>query len=240
MPMHIKADANDIAKNVLTVGNPERAKLLSILLENPRLVNTNREFYVYTGLYKGVPVSIVAHGIGAASATLVFDELSQVGVKKIVRLGTSGALKDEINVGDFVVSTGASYLPGGTIGEYVTEGFFVLAAVPDLILTKKVLDSLRRAGLRVHYGPTFSNDLFYSKYYSDELGILTKHGFLCAEMECASLMALSQIKGMRSACALLIVDNIVRGRDRTWTDEEELEKLIMKAGSAVLDALVED
>ncbi|MFP3225287.1 MAG: nucleoside phosphorylase [Nitrososphaeria archaeon] len=238
MPMQIKAEKGEVADRVVAVEDRETAEALSFFLENSKLVNRNRDLYVYTGMYKGSGVSIATHGIGAPSATLVFDELSQLGVKLIIRLGTAKSLSKRITKGDVVVSSGASYIPGGTIGEYVTESFFVLSAVPDLLVSKKLLEKLTSSKLRAFVGPTFSNDLYYSKYYENNAGVLADKNFLCADMECASLFVLSYIRGFRSACALIVTEDMEEKRGEGMSDED-LKKLITRVAPAVLDALVE-
>ncbi len=238
MPMHIKAEKGEVADRVIAVEDRETAEALSGFLENAKLVNRNRELYVYTGMYRGSGVSIATHGIGAPSATLVFDELSQLGVKIIVRLGTAKSLNKRITKGDVVVSSGASYIPGGTIGEYVTESFFVLSAVPDLLISQKLLEKLTGSGLRAFAGPTFSNDSYYSKFYDRDSGVLADKNFLCADMECASLLALSSIRGFRSGCALMVTEGMEEKRGEGMS-EEDLKKLIARVTPAVLDALVE-
>ncbi len=238
MPMHIKAEKRDIGEKVLAVEDKETALVLSGLLENPKLVNQNRELYVYTGNFKDHKVSVATHGIGAPSSSLVFEELSQLGVKLIVRLGTARSLIDKVKAGDIVISTGASYVPGGTVGEYITESFFVLAAVPDLLLSEKLVEKLSNSGISVKTGPTFSNDNYYSKYYDNKAENLSAKNFLCADMECASLLALSSLRGFRAACALIITEEL-SANNKKGISEEDLKKLITKAGSAVFDALIE-
>mgnify|MGYP001772893018 CR=1 FL=1 len=238
MPMHIKAEKGDIAEKVVAVEDKETAFVLSGLLKNPKLVNKNRELYVYTGNFKGHKVSIATHGIGAPSSSLVFEELSQLGVKLIIRLGTARSLNAGVKNGDVVVSRGASYVPGGTVGEYVTESFFVLAAVPDLLVSEKLVEKLSKSGVPVKTGPTFSNDNYYSKYYDNRAKNLNAKNFLCADMECASLLVLSSLRSFRAACVLMITEELPVNSGKAIS-EEDLKKLITKVGPAVFDALIE-
>ncbi|MEM4732552.1 MAG: nucleoside phosphorylase, partial [Desulfurococcaceae archaeon] len=95
MPVHIKASKEDIAGNVIAGGDPYRVELLKQLLEDARVVNTHRGLLVTTGYYKGTKVTIATHGIGAPSAAIVFEELAQLGAKRIVRLGTAGGIRKD-------------------------------------------------------------------------------------------------------------------------------------------------
>ena len=111
-PIHIKAKKGDIAERVIIAGDPARVEQLAKMLENPRLVNTNRGFLVYTGTYKGVPVSVAVHGVGHPSSMLVVEELIMLGAKVIVRFGTCGAMVKGLKIGDLIIPTAAAYYPG--------------------------------------------------------------------------------------------------------------------------------
>ena len=101
-PVHILAKKGEVAERVLIAGDPGRVKLLSTLLEEPKLVNENRGFLVYTGKYKDVKVSIATHGIGGPSIAIVLEELAMLGGKVFIRYGTAGALVPELDKGDYV------------------------------------------------------------------------------------------------------------------------------------------
>ncbi|MFP3160986.1 MAG: nucleoside phosphorylase, partial [Vulcanisaeta sp.] len=113
MPIHIRAGEGDVAERVVIVGDPARARQLSGLLTDVKVVNENRGFITYTGMYEGVRVSVAVHGVGAPSAAIVIEELIKLGAKLIIRLGTTGALRSEIGIGDVIVPTGSAYNPGG-------------------------------------------------------------------------------------------------------------------------------
>ncbi|MEM4005372.1 MAG: nucleoside phosphorylase, partial [Desulfurococcaceae archaeon] len=85
MPIHIKASSEDIARNVITSGDPGRVDLLSTLLTDAKIVNTHRGLKTITGYYKNSRVTIATHGIGAPSAAIVFEELHQLGARRIIR-----------------------------------------------------------------------------------------------------------------------------------------------------------
>ncbi len=236
MPMHIKAQKEDVSEKIVAVEDKETAYILSKMLENSKLINQNRDLYIYTGKYKTTKISVATTGIGAPSATLVFEELSQLGVKTIVYLGSAKSLKNDIKEGSIIISTGASYFPGGTIGEYVTENFFVLSAIPDLLLNKKLVDAFKKSGINIKIGPTFSSDNYYSNYFDKNVQQFYEKNFLCADMECASLLILSSLRRFKAACTLIINEEPFNGKK---ISEEDLKKLITKAGSAVFDALIE-
>ena len=92
-PQHIRIEPSQLAEKVVVVGDPARAKYLAEhFLEDAELVNTERCFNIYTGYYRGERISVAVHGIGAASAAIVFEELRMLGAKVMIRLGIRGVI----------------------------------------------------------------------------------------------------------------------------------------------------
>ena len=108
MPIHIRAEPGDYAEAVLLPGDPLRAKYIAeTFLEGARQVNEERGMLGYTGTYKGRSVSIQASGMGCPSAAIVVEELAMLGVNRIVRIGTCGALQAGLKLGDLIVAISA-------------------------------------------------------------------------------------------------------------------------------------
>ena len=133
---HINAPKDGFAKTVLMPGDPIRAKhIAETYLKNAVLVNDIRGIQGYTGEYKGKKVSVMASGMGIPSMGIYSYELfNAYDVDNIIRLGTCGALKKEINLRDMIVATGActnsNY--GASFG---LKG--VISAIPSFNLLKK-------------------------------------------------------------------------------------------------------
>ena len=106
MTPHIEAKKEDIAKTVIMPGDPLRAKFIAEnFLENYKLVNTVRNMYAYTGLYKGEKVTIMASGMGMASIGIYSYELYKYyDVKNIIRIGTAGSYTPDLNIYDVVLT----------------------------------------------------------------------------------------------------------------------------------------
>ena len=106
---HINATPEDFAKTVLMPGDPLRAKYMAeTFLENPRLVNNVRGVQGYTGTYKGVPVSVMASGMGMPSIGIYSFELYNFfGVENIIRIGSAGGLADDVQLRDVIIGMGA-------------------------------------------------------------------------------------------------------------------------------------
>ena len=106
---HIKATSADFAKTVLMPGDPLRSKFVAeTFLENARLVNNVRGIQGYTGTYKGVPVSVMASGMGMPSIGIYSYELFNFfGVDNIIRIGSAGGLADDVQLRDIIIGMGA-------------------------------------------------------------------------------------------------------------------------------------
>lgn len=231
MPYHIKAEK--VPEGVLITGDPLRADRFALLLERPQLINDNRGLRTYVGLYRGREVAIAAHGMGGPSAAIVVEELISIGAKKIIRVGTAGAISSELRPGDIVVVDAASSTYGGAgLGLYF--GPICPPSSPDPELTYRLLQELSKLKLdvKVVRGPVFSSDSFYAE--SSVLSLLKSLGFKAVEMECATVTALSRIRGVSSACALVISNSA----GSLQSDQALTDRSLMSAATASLEALV--
>ncbi len=220
-------------RRVLLTGDPGRAEeLANSLLRDVSVLNRNRGLLVISGTYRGEELAIVSHGMGGPSMAIVAEELALLGLKVAVRLGTAASLREDTGVGDVIVAAGASSLKGGAgLGLYF--GDVTPPSFPSPALTLRLLEELRGLGLRVRLGPVFSSDSFYAE--TPELGRqLNQKGFVGIEMECATLTALSWMRGFESACAL-VVSNIVGSHKAS--DEERVNRSIALAAKGVLEVL---
>lgn len=237
-PLHILASKEDISPRVIAVGDPNRARVLSsTILEKPRLVNEYRGFLIYTGLYKGEHLTIATHGVGGPSAAIVFEELHMLGARYIVRLGSTGALVAHIDIGDVIVADGAAYPVGGTMGMYMGNDSFYPAS-PDVELTYLIYKRLSNSkGYRVYIGAVYSSDAFYAEN-PEFVSKWASRNVLSVEMECATLLAISRLRGMRAACVLVVSDNLVKGVS-VLSSLDVLRERFIEVGRVIADVLVE-
>ncbi|RLF16490.1 MAG: nucleoside phosphorylase [Thermoprotei archaeon] len=235
-PLHIRARPEDIAPRIIIAGDPARVRQVADILENAKLVNRNRDLLVYTGEYKGIPISVAVHGIGAPSLAIVLEELIMLGAKAIVRLGTAGALVEDLHIGDVVIPTGASYTVGGTLGMYVPEPI-ALACVPDFNLLCKLVDEMDKHEMRYKVGPVFSSDAFYAEdpKFAKKWA---ERGYLAVEMECATLFALGLMRKVHCAATLIISDSLVLKEEKELKTAEELREYVDKVARVILNALI--
>jgi len=220
-----------VAERAIISGDPARVEQLAGILNEAEPIHDFESLVAYTGMYRGKPLTVAAHGIGGTSASMVINWLIKHGVKSIVRLGTTGALKEDIEVGDVIIATGAHYSIGG---ELLNSNHLILSAAPDFALTRKLYDNLKKSNIRVHLGTVFSKNAFYT--LEDLNPWLISIGTLSLEMECATLMAISNAHNVSSACALIVSDNVVK-KTKMYT-ASELKNFVDAAARAVMDAFI--
>lgn len=228
-----EGDVNDIA---LIPGDPGRVDRIAKQCENVEEVSYNREYKVVNAEYEGTPLTICSTGIGCPSAAIAVEELNNVGVDTVIRVGTTGALQKGIEIGDMVVATGAAK-EEGTSKRYESA---VYPAVPDYDVLTNLVDAAEANDEDVHVGPIVSDDAFYNEseeYVKD----WEAANLLCIEMEAAAVFSLARRKGMRAGAICTVDGNLVEGTQKGATDDEELpEKArnnVERAISISLDAV---
>lgn len=229
-PQHLKT--RDVAKRVVSAGDPARVVQLSKMLDNARLVNENRGFIAYTGSFRGEPVTVVCHGVGGPSSAIVFEEVAMLGAKLIIRLGSCGAFIKGMKNGEIVIPTGAAYI-GGALQQYVPDTH--LTPVPTYEVLTALVEEFKNAGLKTYIGPVFSSDAFYAED-PEFTAKWSKRGYIAVEMECATLFGLGMLRNLKTGSALLISDNLAEMTP--MVDAEYLKPFVEKAGRAVLSAAV--
>ncbi len=158
---HIKANIGDFAKTVLMPGDPNRARfIVETFLENAKLVNNVRGVQGYTGTYKGKEVSVMASGMGMPSMAIYSYELFNFfGVENIIRIGSAGSYKKEVNVRDLVIASGAC-TNSNYASNYGLNGTF--APIASYSLLEKSVNIARSMNIDFHIGNILSSDTFYS------------------------------------------------------------------------------
>ncbi|GAA0645723.1 nucleoside phosphorylase [Salarchaeum japonicum] len=207
-------DVNDIA---LIPGDPGRVDRIAKQCEDVEVVSENREYKVVNATYEGTPLTICSTGIGCPSAAIAVEELHAVGVDTVIRVGTTGALQEGIEIGDMIVATGAAK-DEGTSKRYESE---TLPAVPDYTVLSALVDSAEANDEDVHVGPIASDDAFYAE--TDEyVSAWEDANILSVEMEAAAVFSLARRKGMRAGAICTVDGNLVEGTQKGATEDEEL------------------
>ena len=206
---HIKAAPEDFAKTVLMPGDPLRSKFVAeTFLENARLVNNVRGIQGYTGTYRGVPVSVMASGMGMPSIGIYSYELFNFfGVENIIRIGSAGGLSDDIQLRDIIIGMGAC-TNSCYQGQYGLGGNF--APIADYTLLRRAVEEAETLGVRYRVGNLLSSDIFYHADPSFNDG-WRRMGVLGVEMEAAALYMNAAAAGKRALAVCTVSDHIIRG-----------------------------
>lgn len=230
---HIEARPGDFAKTVLMPGDPLRSKFIAeTYLHDPVLVNNVRGVQGYTGTYRGVPVSVMASGMGMPAIGIYSHELfNGYGVENIIRVGSAGAIQEHIAQFDLVLAQGAC-TDSNFAAQFHLPGTF--APIASFELLSKAAEICREKGLRFHVGNVNSSDVFYGDHENVPEGLdsvygLKKMGVLAVEMEAAALYMNAARYGKRALCICTVSDHILRGtattsaqRERSLTDMMEV------------------
>lgn len=223
---HNSANIDDFAKTVLMPGDPLRAKFIAEnFLEDPVLVNGVRGINGYTGMYNGKIVSVMASGMGMPSIGIYSYELFNFyNVENIIRIGSAGAISDEVNLRDIVIGQGAC-TNSNYASQFNLPGTY--APIASYKLLKQAVDFAQDAGVNYKVGNLFSSDTFYDDAAS--LSDWRKIGVLAVEMESAALYMNAARAGKNALCICTISDCPFTGesctaeeRQNTFTDMMEI------------------
>ena len=230
---HINAKPGDFGKTVLMPGDPLRSKFIAEnFLENAVLVNNVRGIHGYTGTYRGVKVSVMASGMGMPSIGIYSWELFTIfGVENIMRIGSTGAMQENINLRDIVIGQGAC-TDSSWAGQYHLPGTF--APIADYTLLSQAVAAAAANGVTLHVGNVLSADNFYDDG-SDGPDQWKKMGVLAVEMEAAGLYMNAARAGKRALGLFTISDHIYRAEELT---SEQRQNSFVQMITIALDTAV--
>ena len=215
---HINAEKGDFADTVLMPGDPLRAKYIAdTYLENVRQVNDVRSMFGYTGTYKGREISVMGHGMGIPSVSIYAKELiTDYGVKSIIRVGSCGAVRDDVNVRDVVIGMGACTDSKVNRMRFNDHDF---AAIADFELTSHAVAAAKAQNVPVKVGNIFSADLFYNPQ-TDMAELMKRYGIVGVEMEAAGLYGVAAEFGARALTICTVSDHILKGDSLSSADRQ--------------------
>ena len=222
---HNNAQNGDFAKTVLMPGDPLRAQFIAeTFLENPRLVNNVRGVQGYTGTYKGVRVSVMASGMGIPSIAIYSNELyTHYGVENIIRIGTAGALRADMELGSVCAAMG-SCTDSNFAQQYELGATF--APICSYELLSAAVDSAKELGVKMPVGNLYSSDTFYDAAGRNMR--FQKMGVMAVEMEAAALYCNAAYTGKRALAICSISDNLVTGEELSPADRQNTFTNMMK------------
>lgn len=238
---HIGLTKNDIeyAKYAILPGDPGRVSKIARMLDNYKPIAVNREFTSYLGTIDNEKVLVISTGIGGPSTAICVEELALLGIKTIIRVGTSGGMQPDVNSGDLVIASSA-IRQEGTTKEYVPVEF---PAVANLDVLNALIKSANSLGYTYHTGVIQSKDSFYGQHSPEKMPIgyelknkwdaWIKSGCLASDMETAALYIVSQIRGIKAGSVLSVIWN--QEQEKTGNDSSDFstEKSIKTAVEAL-------
>ncbi len=218
MSLHIEAKKGEIAETILLPGDPLRAKFVADnFLEDAVCYNKVRNIFGYTGTYKGKRISVQGTGMGIPSMSIYVTELIRdYGVKNLIRIGSCGAIKPEINLRDVILAEGAST---DSQTNKLVFGGADFAAIANFELLLKAYNVVKEKKMNVHVGNVLSSDIFYSDD-PDFWKIWAKYGILGIDMEATALYSIAAKYGVNALTILTVSDQIVRG-EATTSEERQ-------------------
>src|SRR5689334_23729377 len=217
MPIHLRAEQGDYADAVLLPGDPLRAKYIAdTYLDDAKQVNSERGLLGFTGTWEGKPVSVQGTGMGCPGATIVFEELIQLGVKKLLRVGTCGGLQSHHALGDLIVALTA--VPADQTAMHLVGGE-PHCPTASWELIHGAVHAAKEIGQEMHVGPIVSSDLFYNPD-EGQYERWSKRGVLAVEMEAAALFTVGALRGVQAGCLLIVSDIVVEGEFTRISDDD--------------------
>ena len=225
--LHLRPHAA-VAERVLLPGDPGRAmRIAQLLLDGPRMLNHNRGLWGYTGVAAdGELLTVQSTGMGGPSAAIVCEELLRLGARRLVRVGTCGALADGLRLGELVLARAAMARDGASRALGAGE-----TVAPDPALHA----ALRAGAPEAGEGRVVSSDLFYDPD-EDRAARWAAAGALAVEMEAATVFQVAARAGAAAACVLAVTD-VVATRERIDGDGlEAAEAALARAGAAAVGA----
>lgn len=233
---HINMKKGDVGRYVLLPGDPGRCEMIAQAFDTCEFVTSNREYTTYTGTLLGEKVSVTSTGIGCPSTAIAVEELRLLGADTMIRVGTSGAMHPDTEVGSLAIIT-AAIRDEGTSLHYMPVEF---PAVANLEVIQALVEGAKKNNQVYLTGITQSKDSFYGQHQPERMPVSERlverwnawkmGGAICSEMESSVLFILGSIYKLRTGGVMLISGNQeARQRIRTKPDMNGLINTTMDA-----------
>ena len=210
---HINLNENDSADYCILPGDPERCEKIAKYLSDPYFITSNREFTTWAGFLNGEKILITSTGIGGSSAAIALEELSAIGVKNFIRVGTCGGINLNVKSSDVIIPT-AAIRQNGITNEYAPIEY---PATANFEIVKALIDSAEILKEHWHAGVIQSKDSFYGQhdpnrmpaYYDlkNKWEAWKRLGVLGSEMECAALFIVADSLCVKCGAVLNVIWN---------------------------------
>ncbi len=238
---HIDLAPGELAEYILLPGDPDRTARISPMLSDVEVERSHREFASVTGTYKGLRVSVVSTGIGTDNVEIVMAEILAISERPtLIRIGSCGVLRDDIALGDLVITSGAVRLEA-TTSYFVHDGY---PAVADYAAVAALIEAAHRLGHRAHVGLTATAPGFYGAQgrpipqlpirYPDLAAEMAAQRVLNFEMEASALLVLATLAGCRAGVVCTAFAQRTSGEFAVGEQKERGERACIETGLEAL------
>ncbi|MDR3229813.1 MAG: nucleoside phosphorylase [Synergistaceae bacterium] len=234
---HIRCKNGDVGRYVLLPGDPDRVDVIAGEWTESRFVASNREHCTYAGRLGYVPVTCCSTGVGGGSASIALEELAALGADTFIRVGSCGAISEEVECGELIVCSGAMR-QDGTSAEYIDLSY---PAAAHYEVTTALVEACERLDLPYHVGVSCTTSSFYcgqarpgyngytQSFFENRVEDLNRAGVMNFEMEAATIFTLSGIYGFRSGAIFAVVAHRLKNKFRY----EGVDRSVLAANEAV-------
>ena len=199
---HIRFSEEEAAKYAILPGDPKRVDRIAKFLDDVKEITFNREYKSVSGYYKGVKVIAMSTGMGGPSTAIGVEELANIGVEAMIRIGSCGALRSGIKLGDLVIVNGA-VRDDGTSKAYIEQSY---PSIPDTELLMDVIQAAKDKEYPYHVGIGRSHDCLYGDPKNNLDAYWGSKGVTSSDMETATLFVVGSLRGVKTAS---ILNNVV-------------------------------
>ena len=227
-------------------GDPGRVPRIAAHLDSSRELARNREYVCYGGMVGDRPAIVCSGGIGGPSTAICLEELAQVGIRTIVRVGTTGTIQPYIAIGNAIICQAAVRLEG-TSQHFAPIEF---PAVADYAVTTALVKAAAASTLKHHLGITVTSDTFYpgqERYdtftgrvlprFQGSMQLWRELGALNFEMEAAAVFVACQALGLKAGCILGVVANRTHSEAIAEAEVEGIEEAVIRIAVAAISYL---
>lgn len=217
---HNNAEKGQIAKTVLMPGDPLRAKFIAdTFLSDVKQVNTVRNMFAFTGKYNGKDVTIMGSGMGIPSIGIYSYELYNFyDVDRIIRIGSAGAINEDLHLFDIVIAQGAS-TNSNWAKQFDLPSGATFSAISSYNVLREAVESAKKNNFRYTVGQVLSSDNFYNNPES-EWRKWSKLGVLCCEMEAYGLF-MNAAQAHKEALAIMTISDSLITHEETTAEQRQ-------------------
>jgi len=196
----------DVGKYAIVPGPKDRLEVLIKKLENPVRNFSFMEYTMYTGTYQGIKITAINGGRFSTDTSITSEVMCNANIQNIIRIGTCGALSDDIKVGDLVVVD--KVIRGDGVTPYYVDNNF--ETLPDKKISDTLYDVAKGMGVNVHRGITWTTDALLRET-REIVEAKRKDGAIAVDMVSSALLTIAQVYNIKAGSILAVSDNVITG-----------------------------